>query len=102
VPFSSRFQNSLNDLHREAPVVSQCRPAVGCRISVMILIVCVVFLADAAAQRPPIANMARQRVNAKVEQQQPPSPTQPQPAGSVDRCADEGRYARPGFAPIDF
>lgn len=69
MPFSSRFQNYLEDRHRETPLAG--------RYDVMAVLIAALvfaaFLADAAAQGSSIANMAKQRVNAKVAQQQPQS-----------------------------
>lgn len=75
MPFSSRFQNSLNDLHCETRLAGRCNV-----MAVLIAAVFfVVFLADAVAQGPSIANIAKQKVNAKVEHQEPPPPAQPNP-----------------------
>ena len=75
MPVSSRFQNNLNDRHRETPLAG--------RYNVMAVLIAALFLAvfpaDAAPQGPSIANMAKQTVNAKTVQQQPPSPAQPNP-----------------------
>lgn len=98
MPFSSRFQNSLNDLSHKIFVAGQCRQAGGCRCKAIVLIaalVFVVFLTDAAAQS--IANMAKERVNAKAGQQQPVQPEPLDPSIAVPTRVLMPDLISPGF-----